>query len=486
MSIVKNLFKNTAWLGLAQIFNIITGIITSIFLARYLGDTNYGKYIFVVSFLNLSIFLIHYGFPAYFVNEISQNKNKLKIYLQNILSLKIIISLVYLFIIFIAINLSGKTDEIKNYIYIFALSIIFTSFLDLYFSVFRSYERMSHQTLFTFSISFFNLIFILLGIYLNYGLYFIFLVLLSSNFINFILASIFINKKYAPLKLKFDFKLWKELLIKASPFVLSAAFIKIYHDMDQVILSFMKGDQITGWYGADYKIMLVINMLGGVYFNSYHPVIARLYRENVKKFEMLIRATIKLIYIIIIPVALGITLLTDKIIQLFYGKEFLNGSLALKILIWTVIFTLSSQIYGKVLQASHNMKAYILSIGIGALINITANVLLIPRFSLEGAAFATLLALFSVFICMYIAFYKRIIKINILNYAIRPIIASVFMGILVYYLNFYNYNLFLSIFSGAFCYFLVIILIKGVKVQELKLLKTIIFAKDINLNGKSK
>jgi hypothetical protein len=53
---------------------------------------------------------------------------------------------------------------------------------------------------------------------------------------------------------------------------------------------------------------------------------------------------------------------------------------------------------------------------------------------------------------------------------------------LVYYLNFYDLNLFLSIFFGVISYSLVLFLIKGVNIQEIKLLRSIILTK--NSHGK--
>ena len=477
MNIVKTLFKNTVWLGLAQIFNTITGILISVLLARYLGDVDYGKYVFVISFVHLFSVLLNFGFSNYFVNEISQNKSKLKDYLQNTLFIKIFISFLFLLIIFIAVNFSGKSEEVRNYVYIMSVSLIFTSFLDLYYSVFRSHNKMSHQTLFMASVSIFNLLFIIIGVYLDLSLYFILLVFFASYFINFILASIFIHRNYVTIGLKFNPKLCKKLIISVLPFILSAVFVRIYHDMDQVMLSFMKGDQVTGWYGADYKILMAINMLGGVYYSVYHPVVARLYKRNKEKLETLVKATIKMTYLLVIPAAVGVSILAKKIIVLFYGSEYQGGTLALQILIWSIVFTLVNQAFGRIMQASKNMKAYTFAIGIGALINIIANIILIPLFSLEGAAIATVISLCSVFVFMYLFFYKHIFKINIFKYIFKPVAASIFMGIFIYYLMFLNFNVILLIMIGVINYFAMAFLIKGMEIKDVKLFKDVLIAK---------
>lgn len=474
VSLAKSILKNTFWLALAQFFNMGFGAIVTILLARYLGDVDYGKYVFAISFTNLFIVIADFGFAIFLINEVARDKSSLQLYFGNILSLKAIISILYLLVVALLINLSGKSFEIQLYVYLSAFTHAFISFVNLFYAIFQAHEKMKHEAVFSGIASFLNFVFILGAVILKMKLIYIFEFILATNLLNLIFAFIFVHRKYIRLKFEKDFKLWKRLMIQIFPFTLCTVFVSVYYYIAQVILSFMKGDEITGWYGAVYRILLVLISLSGIYINVYHPVIARLYKTDFEKLKSIVLVSLRLAFAVTIPTALGLTILAKPIISLFFGNEFLGGASAMQILVWTIVIILFSQIFGRAIQVSKNMKAYTFAISSGTLVSIAANFILIPRFSLEGAAVATILAELAVAIFMYIIFSKRIFRVSFLQYSIKPLVAVIIMGAVVWLLKENNYNLVLTVVGGATVYLLTLFLIGGIKKEEIILLKNLI------------
>lgn len=475
MSLAHSIIKNTFWLGMAQAVQMTLLAFAGILLARYLGNVSYGKFVFAISFTNLFAVLADFGFTNFLINEIARDKSRLKQYLSNILGLKIIIAILYFLFIALIINLSGKPQEIKLFVYLATFSLIFNSFAMVFYAIFRAYEQMKYEAIFTSSLASLNFILIISAIFLRLDLFWIFKINLFVSAFGFLLVLFFVRQKFAIFKLEKNLVLWKNLLKNVLPFALSAVFISIYYYMDQVMLSFMKGDQVTGWYGAIYKILLVLISIVGVYFGVFFPVVSRLYKKDKQKLELLLRATVKLSFTLALPVTLGITILAHPIVLFIFGKEFLGGVLALQILIWTIFLISICGVYANSLLACFQKKIFTIGVGLGALVNILFNILLIPKFSLEGAAAATVLAEISIFIYMYHYFSKKLFKLNFIPYLSKPFLAVIIMGIVVYFLK--DWNLFLTILLGAGIYSLIFLLIKGIKKEELVFTKEAIWPK---------
>lgn len=471
------MFKNTFWLGISQFIQVALAAIIGIMLARYLGATEYGQYTFAISFTALFGVLIDFGFSTYLINEIARDKSKLNSYLGNILSLKILIIFVFFAVLYILLAFSGKPFDVRLLVYVTGLTLVFNSFSVLFYAIFRAHEKMELEAFFTSGLAILNFILVLVCILLKFELLKILLMSLIVSVLGVIAVFFFVKKKITRIALKRELPFWKKLLKDIVPFLLSGIFINIYFYIAQVMLSFMKGDEITGWYGAIYKILAVITAITGVYFGVYFPVASRLFKENKKKLELLVHVTVRIGFMISFPLALIVTILAKPIVLLVFGEQFLGSVSALQILIWAAVFGFVCSAFSSALLAGLERNIYTFGVAFGALVNIVANLILIPRFSLDGAAIAMIITELFVFIFMFYWFNKKIFKFDFTNYFFRSLIASFFMGLILYYLNFMQFNIWFIIFISLFCYVLLLLLVRALKKDELVMTKKILFNK---------
>jgi len=109
-----------------------------------------------------------------------------------------------------------------------------------------------------------------------------------------------------------------------------------------------------------------------------------------------------------IAIALPVTSLSEWIIKFLYGVEYLQASKVLSISIWAGVFVFLGVASGGYLLAENYTKIVFLRTFIGACVNIFLNLLLIPTFKIEGAAFATLISQFiAVFFIVFIPYVNR-------------------------------------------------------------------------------
>jgi O-antigen/teichoic acid export membrane protein len=165
--------------------------------------------------------------------------------------------------------------------------------------------------------------------------------------------------------------------------------------------------------------------------------------------------------IIIIPVAFGTSILAEPIMNLVYGTKFYGSAATLAVLIWSQIFVFMGCINGNILIIMNLQKIMLYLTLAGAVTNVLANLWLIPKYSGLGAAIATVVSYGLVGGLFQVGLRDaRPIMLDYLGATIKPMIASIIMGIVIY--NYLTLHLVTVISIGIITYAAAMFLIKGV------------------------
>ncbi len=90
---------------------------------------------------------------------------------------------------------------------------------------------------------------------------------------------------------------------------------------------------------------------------------------------------------------ISLFILAPKVIYIFAGYDFLDAVTSMRILLPIFLFLVFSNFIGiQILYTYGKEKIVLISVLVGAAINNLFNLLLIPRYSYEGAAITTLFA----------------------------------------------------------------------------------------------
>jgi O-antigen/teichoic acid export membrane protein len=475
MSTVKRITKNTFYLIISDLINKILGLVFIFYVARFLGDTNFGKYSFALAFTLFIYTLTDIGLSNYMVRELARNIEKINCFIDNILSIKIILSLLSALLIVFLMQLLDYSEEMKHIIYIFSIFWIVSSFSYTLKSIFRSYEIMEYEAL-TSIIE--RLISFSYGIYLlfsGYGLIEISEAILFASIMSLLIGLYTVCIKYHVPRFSVNIKIWKQILSNSVHFGLVSIFIVIYFKIDVIMLSFMKGNEVVGWYNASYILIDSLMFISSFYLISIYPVLSRYFIESKESMNLAYIESFRYLFVISLPIAIGTTLLSEEIILLIYGSEFVNSINVLKILIWSLILVSLNSLLGTVLRSANQQKINSLISLAAVALNIGMNLLLIPKYSLDGAAFATLLTEFFVFIAYYRFTSKFVIPIQFTKMSFKPLVSGIIMGIIIIYLKNMAIPLFLTIVIGAISYLIVLHLTKEISSKDKSLLKNIIY-----------
>lgn len=459
MNQIQRIAKNIGVTGATQIITALMAFLLAIYLARFLGEADFGKYNFALSLTTLLAIFTDLGVNQLIIREIAREKGLSTDYVNNSIILKIPLSILTL--IFIAIISQGLSyhRELSILLYLFGIYNILFSITGVYTSLFTAWEKMEYVALFQIIERIIIVTFSLWILFLGYGVIGVAYVYLLAGIIDVVVVAYIAFKRFIRPVFKIDFGLQKKLLRMGLPFGLNALFAVFFFKIDTVLLGILKGDVAVGVYNAAYNPLLSLSMIiGGIISTVIYPIMSKYYKESGDALEKLTLISSKYLAILGFPIAFGCFILADKFIQLFYAGGYTQSVLAFQILALFIPIRLVSSITGTLLSSINRQGYRTASVGISAAFNIILNLMLIPYYSYIGASIATVLSeliLYGLFI-FYIRRYYKDVKVS--RTFTKPLIASLIMVIAIQPIK--DSNLFITLGMATIIYFSSLLLLK--------------------------
>ena len=459
MSQVKTIFKNMSWLAFSQVIASICGFIWTILITRYLGVTQYGIFGFATSLTGILAITVDLGISTHIVRHIATDYDSAPKYLGNAIPLKSIFA-VGTFILTLIILILMKSDELVISItLLFTIEIIIKSFIGLLNGSFMAFEKGKYQGIGNTILHVILLIFILITIFTDLGLYGIAISYIAANLISLTYLYYFFGKNITKPKFEFDKDFCKKITMYSLPFAATGVLYSIYYSIDGVMLSSMVGNYATGIYNATTKLMLVLTIFYSVYSAVIFPIMSKFYKNDKKLLLISYEKSIKYLMLVMIPLAIATMIYSLDIIRFIYGKEFDPASSVLAILIWTVCLLFISGAGNNLLNASHKEVTVTKIYTIAAVFNISLNLIMIPYLSYDGAAITTVLSDVLIVAIQTYVIYKLGHRPNRKLYydLVKIILGSLILGITLHFLNL---NMWVALPVGIIIYFATVYLLR--------------------------
>ena len=420
--IFKNKFSRELIISLIiqAVYTVITPL-SMIVLARLLGPEQFGDFSFTVSVMSLIAIFCTLGFPVlvtrygamYYIRQQWS-------YLKGLISYtnKYIMVTSLLVIIMITSWLLVVDYKSQNYysILVGLPIILFSSLSATRASLLTAIERVNYSQLperILRPILFFLLIILLhffsgLNNLSAIGIYTI------VNLVIFVYG-VYLVMKFLPHHVKIAVKdyqigLWKKSAIPL--FVLGSVQVLNQH-LDIFILGLLTSDDGVGIYKSMYQIsILVIFSLSAINAISAPYIIREIEYNQPESLKRLLYKFCALNTIIAIVIALPFLVFGEFLIDLFYGNEYIGGLLCLKILILGRIVNSTFGVSNHFLKMLGEEKRATKGILMGVMLGLILNIVLVPKYGIEGASVASASAL--IFWNSYL-FYSALSSINKLS-----------------------------------------------------------------------
>jgi len=476
MSAVRRIAKNTIVMLAGDIAGKVLTFIFLIYTARYLQAEGFGILSFALAFTGMFGIFSDIGFYELIVREVARDKKLVNKYVVNIAALKLITLLVMYGLMCITINVMKYPIQTVMVVYLVGLSIVIDAFTLIFNAVFQAFEKMEY-------ISFGKILknsLLLLGVFLivskGWGLIsFAWLYLIASLTLS--VCSIAIARRFVKLGLKIEVKFWRWLIKEGATFWAAGVFGVLLDKIDKVMLSVMVGDIAVGLYSAAFGLVFTLNFIPIAFIASIFPITSRLYISSKESLKFAFERSFKYLLIIGVLVGLLVTILSDKLILLIYGEEYILSADALRILIWSEVLLFVNMVFSNLFKSTNRQIVITYALSMATVLNIVMNWALIPRYSFIGASFATVIARFFIFLLFFILVMRseyRMSNESLLN-ILKVSLAFLVLGSFIWTIeSIGSVNPILIAILILLVYALIIVALRLVDSTDIRLMKSLI------------
>lgn len=384
---------NSSWLFADKILRMGVGLLVGIWIVRYLGPAQLGLLNYAGAFAGLFGTLATLGLDRIVVQELVKNPARETEILGTAFALKLIGGAIGLALTMLAILLVRSGEPLMHWLVgICAAGFIFQS-LNVIDFFFQAKVQAKYA------------VFAANGAFALMTLLKIALLLTSAPLIAFAwagLGEVVLTAIFLVVAYRFNrrsMRVWRysssaarELLKYSWPLILSSVAIVIYMRIDQIMIGEMLGDEEVGLFSAAVKISEVWYFIPAAIVSSVVPTLI----QSKKQSEALYYARLQTFFTVMvwmaICVALIVTVERERIVSLLFGEQYAASADVLAIHIWGGVFVALIAASG-IWFTVENLQIYSFYRTLtGAVVNVSLNLVLIPRYGINAAAFATVVS----------------------------------------------------------------------------------------------
>lgn len=445
MNFPQKVAKNTIIILGGQIVSIILNLLVLVQLARYFGEEKYGMFSFAIVFINFFAIIPNFGMKPIIIREISGARDKASQILGTSIMIKFFFSIIGIGLAIITAILLDYSTDLTVLIAIVAFTIILshklTTFRFIFEAIFEAELRMEYPVIIRVLDAVLMLGSVLLLTHYNYSIETIMVFYVISSIPGFFLTML-LSLKYIKPSFSLNLQMIQWLFVESWPLAIYVALNTLYTNSDVFILKTLKSDADVGYYSAAYRLVYPLSFISSAVVMSLFPLMSQYFRDNKERLIRLFYFGMKIFLLIGLALAIGITFFHAQIIMLLYSNKYISSSISLMFLTWAEsLFFLNFFLVDfntSVHQQKRNMTATLFMV----LANISLNLLVIPRWGINGASFIKIITNLFGFSILYFYISK---ELNINIFPIVKKIIPISFCFLIWLALVRNFNLFLVI-----------------------------------------
>jgi len=385
---------------------LFVGLFLGVWIARYLGPNDYGKFNYIISFVTLFYPLFSFGADDVTVQRFSENPERDGTVLGSSLVLKLGSSVFAVaFIYILGSYLIQKSPELESDLIgmLLLYGLCFgTRFADVFYNLLQSRFRE------TTAVKIRNTVFILTSIAKVAGVLlkmpWTFFILLSGLEIVFVsIALVLVGVR---IELKNPFSVSREMIKSISSVSIFLMFVILFEQglsrVDQIMVGNILGTEKLGVYSAAAKLINLWIFIPTSIGIGLFPLLVKSFKENKENYDTYLEYLYGLLFWLALVFSIGTSVLSEFIIKILYGAKYIGAGKILMILCWQSVFMFYSFGRNKVFTIEGLQKKAFVVMGLTFLLNLPLNYIFINKMGIEGAAWASILAYIAGIILMSI------------------------------------------------------------------------------------
>lgn len=238
------------------------------------------------------------------------------------------------------------------------------------------------------------------------------LAFITSNILTGIYAFVAGNVKDVIKNFIFDSVLFRRMIAYSLPLIPNSFMWWIIDSSDRIMITTMIGVSISGIYAVASKITGFISFLSTIFNQAYSY--SAIHENNSDDKTEFNNKIMDMLFLMVTIVGITVLAFIKPFMEIYVGKDFLDAwKYAPPLIIGTCILVMAT-FFSVFYTVSKDSMGFLKSGSLGALVNIILNLCLIKGIGALGAAIATCLSYFAIFLFRYFDT-KKYISLNVFN-----------------------------------------------------------------------
>lgn len=437
----RSIVKATGVFGTMQLFKTIISVVSSKFVAVYLGPIGFGLLSLLNNAVNIIVAITNFEFLTVATREVALVSNS-----DDDSQLSKTISLLQRMAVFIGVlgaivsALFSKTLSVitfgdsnkQHWFIIVSFYLLITSFSNARMAILQGVNNIKTLALCNIVVAFITAIGTVI-IYYFLRIEGIIWVMLYSGVVLF-LVTLYFTRQY---KLRISSFGFKEFYDNSSPIFKFGFFMSVNLALGQICNFIIKlylndsgaASQVLGYY--EVSTVILINYLGLIFHAmsyDFYPKLTAVSSDN-EKVKQLVNNQIEIALILVTPAIIFLYLAAPFLIRLLYTKDFLNTFLILKIALFSVILKAIIFPLGYIVLVKGDKKLFFKQALFSDFLNLILSIALYKYYGLIGLGIAYFLnyAIYAVYV------YKMVNKqydFSFVNSCRKLIVVNLIIGML--------------------------------------------------------
>jgi O-antigen/teichoic acid export membrane protein len=381
--------RNFAALSTAQAASAVAGLISTAVVARMLGTEGFGAVGFGVAMLSYFGLLVTLGTDAYAAREIAQDHARAPALLARVLGLRnvamVLAGATYALIV-AAIDVPERTRVV---LWIQGAGLVSAAWMMDF--VFQGLQRMGPIAARQTGASVLSLCIVLVFVRGPGDIYIAAAAPVIATIAGAAWLAWKLNRDAVPVRVTFRAGAWPAMLRISAPIAVAQMMGAVFFYVDIVMLGLMATPHETGIYVGMSRVLAMALIASGLINSVFMPVIAGAWPDS-GPMRGRYRDFMTAAALCGAPIACAAIAFPGEIIAVIFGEAYLPGATALVLLMGMALGGYIGLAPTGALVSWHDQTWQMIGFSAGGVANIALNFALIPRFGIEGAAVATLLA----------------------------------------------------------------------------------------------
>ncbi len=374
MTKTRRALKNTAIQAAGQVVTWVLSWILLVILPRYLGDSQFGKLFFALSYGTIFSTLINLGVNTFLVREVAvlrpgsdtaeeetaRRRMGLRFLLSNVLTFKLALAAFVFIIQSILIFFLPYDAATREAVLIIGLGTCLGAVTQTLGGTFQGLEYMLAPSIVLIAEKVIITAGCALLLWQGYALVAVCWVHTAAAAVGFGLSLMWLHRK-EPFGFAWDRLELRRIFIGGLPFLIWVVFGEIYIRIDVLMLSLMTSDAVVGWYGAATRLYGTLLFIPNILTTSVFPAMMRMGSDTMDDgaFGRASERLMNLVLFAAVPISAGTIAVANPLVRLLYGQgPFEHAGPNLQVLGFSILLVCIDVVLGTALIARGKEKAW--------------------------------------------------------------------------------------------------------------------------------